>query len=40
MKAVPYVSGHSSLVDAMVATRSDIAHAVGVVSRFMANPGK
>jgi len=24
----------------MVATRPDIAHAVGVVSRFMANPGK
>ena len=37
MKAVPYVSGYSSLVDAMVATRSDIAHAVGVVSRFMVN---
>ncbi|MCO5568331.1 hypothetical protein L7F22_022030 [Adiantum nelumboides] len=25
---------------AMVATRPDIAHAVGVVSRFMANPGR
>ncbi|MCO5608199.1 hypothetical protein L7F22_062405 [Adiantum nelumboides] len=25
---------------AMVATRPDIAHAVGVVSRFMSNPGK
>ena len=25
---------------AMVCTRPDIAHAVGVVSRFMSNPGK
>ena len=25
---------------AMVCTRPDIAHAVGVVSRFMVNPGK
>ena len=24
----------------MVATRPDIAHAVGVVSRYMSNPGK
>ncbi|KAK3023738.1 hypothetical protein RJ639_044403 [Escallonia herrerae] len=29
-----------SLMYAMVSTRSDIAHAVGVVSRFMTNPGK
>lgn len=25
---------------AMVCTRADIAHAVGVLSRFMSNPGK
>jgi hypothetical protein len=25
---------------AMVCTRPDIAHAVGVVSRYMKNPGK
>ena len=29
-----------SLMYAMVCTRPDIAHAVGVVSRFMVNPGK
>ena len=40
MKDVPYVSGYSSSVDAMVATRSDIAHAVGVLSKFVATSGK
>uniref|UniRef100_A0A3Q7IX76 Reverse transcriptase Ty1/copia-type domain-containing protein n=1 Tax=Solanum lycopersicum TaxID=4081 RepID=A0A3Q7IX76_SOLLC len=29
-----------SLMYAMVCTRPDIAHVVGVVSRYMANPGK
>ena len=29
-----------SLMYAMVCTRLDIAHVVGVVSRFMVNPGK
>uniref|UniRef100_A0A3Q7J6E1 Reverse transcriptase Ty1/copia-type domain-containing protein n=1 Tax=Solanum lycopersicum TaxID=4081 RepID=A0A3Q7J6E1_SOLLC len=29
-----------SLMYAMVYTRPDIAHVVGVVSRYMANPGK
>ena len=29
-----------SLMYAMVCTRPDIAHIVGVVSRFMVNPGK
>ena len=38
MKNVPYASACGSLMYAMVATRADIAHAVGVVSRFMANP--
>ncbi|MCO5588628.1 hypothetical protein L7F22_042585 [Adiantum nelumboides] len=36
----PYASACGSLIYAMVATRPDIAHAVGVVSRFMSNPGK
>lgn len=40
MKDVPYASAVGSLMYAMVCTRPDIAHAVGVVSRFLANPGK
>ncbi|KAG9441314.1 hypothetical protein H6P81_017168 [Aristolochia fimbriata] len=40
MKTVPYASAIGSLMYAMVSTRPDIAHAVGVVSRFMKNPGK
>lgn len=40
MKNVPYASVVGSLMYTMVCTRPDIAHAVGVVSRFMSNPGK
>ena len=40
MTLVPYASAVGSLMYAMVCTRPDIAHAVGVVSRYMANPGK
>ena len=40
MSKVPYASAVGSLMYAMVCTRSDIAHAVGVVSRYMNNPGK
>ena len=40
MSKVPYASAVGSLMYAMVCTRSNIAHAVGVVSRFMSNPGK
>ena len=40
MKNVPYSSAVGSLMYTMVCTRPDIAHAVGVVSRFMSNPGK
>lgn len=40
MAKVPYASAIGSLMYAMVCTRPDIAHAVGVVSRFMSNPGK
>ena len=40
MALVPYASAVGSLMYAMVCTRSDIAHAVGVVNRYMANPGK
>ena len=40
MKSVPYAPVVGSLMYAMVATRPDISHAVGVVSRFMHNPGR
>ena len=37
---VPYASAVGSLMYAMVCTRPDIAYAIGVVGRFMSNPGK
>ncbi|KAE8680647.1 hypothetical protein F3Y22_tig00111372pilonHSYRG00031 [Hibiscus syriacus] len=40
MSRVPYASTVGSLMFAMICTRPDIAQAVGVVSRYMANPGK
>ena len=40
MSRVPYASAVGSLMYAMVCTRLDIAHAVGVLSRFMSKPGK
>ena len=40
MSKVPYVSAIGSLMYAMVCTRPDIAHAMGVVSRFMSRLGK
>ncbi|WJX48823.1 hypothetical protein P8452_35337 [Trifolium repens] len=40
MKSIPYSSAVGSLMYAMVCTRPDIAHAVGVVSRYLSNPGK
>lgn len=40
MAKVPYSSMVGSLMYAMVCTRPYIAHAVGVVSRFLVNPGK
>ena len=40
MSRVPYSSVVGSLMYAMVFTRPDIAHVVGVVSRYMNNPGK
>ena len=38
MSKVPYASIVGSLMYAMVCTRLDIAHAMGVVSRFMSHP--
>ena len=40
MSRIPYASAVGSLMYAMVCTRPDIAHAVGVVSRFLSNPVK
>src|SRR5271167_1085904 len=37
--SVPYASVASSLMYAMVCTRPDTAHAMGVLSRFMSKPG-
>ena len=39
MSKVPYASNVGSLMYAMVCTRLDIAHAVGVVSKYMSHPG-
>jgi len=40
MAKVPYASCVGSLMYAMIATRLYIAFVVGVVSRFMSDPGK
>ena len=40
MKKILYASAVGSLMYAMVCTRPDITHAVGVVNRFLSNPGK
>jgi hypothetical protein len=40
MSKVPYSSTTGSLMYAMVCTRPYIAHTVGVVSKYMKNPGK
>jgi hypothetical protein len=39
MSRVPYASAVGSLMYEMVYTRSDIAHVVGVLSRYMSKPG-
>ena len=40
MRRVPYTSTVGILMYAMVCTRPNIAYAVGVVSRFLSNPGR
>ena len=40
MSVIPYSSAVESLMYAMVCARPDISHVVGVVRRFLANPGK
>ena len=39
MSNIPYSSAVGNLMYAMVCTQPDIAHVVGVVSRYMSNPG-
>mgnify|MGYP000397331465 CR=1 FL=1 len=40
MKLVPYALTIGSVMYALVTTRPDIDHAVGVVNKFMHNPGR
>ena len=40
MSKMPYASAISSLMYTMVCTRPDIAHVMGVVSRFISRPRK
>ena len=40
MSKVPYALAIGSLMYAMVGTRPDIAHVMGVVSRYMSKSGK
>lgn len=40
MTKVPYEYAVGGLMYAMICTRLDIVHAVGVVGRFLSNPGK
>eukprot|EP00253_Pinus_taeda_P002699 PITA_02699 len=40
MSRVPYASAFGSLMYGMVCTKQDVAHAVGVLSRFMSKPRK
>nr|CAE03834.3 OSJNBb0013J13.11 [Oryza sativa Japonica Group] len=40
MSRVPYSSAVGSLMYAMICSRPDLSHAMSLVSRYMANPGK
>ena len=39
MSRVPYANALGCLMYAMVCTRPDISHAIGVVNNYMENPG-
>lgn len=40
MKNIPYISAIIGIIYSMVYTRTDLVHAIGIVSRFLVNPGK
>ena len=40
MSRVPYASAVGSLMYAMVCTRPDLSQVIGMVSRYMYDPGK
>ena len=40
MSHIPYANVVGSIMYVTISTRSGISHVVGVVSRYMANPGK
>ena len=40
MRGVPYTLAVGSLMYDMICTRLNIAHTVGVISRFLSNPDK
>lgn len=40
MACVPYANAVGSLMYAMVCTRVDISHAMGVLRKYMSTPGK
>ena len=40
MQQISYASAIGSLMHAQVCTRSDIAYIVGMLDRYLSNPGK
>lgn len=40
MKKIPYARAVGSIIYAIICSRSNVAHGVGVVSRLIGNPGK
>ena len=40
LKKIPYASAIGNVMYAIVCTRWDIAHAIGVISHFLSNPSK
>ena len=40
MSFIPYASAVRSIMCAMLCTRPDVAYALGIVSRFQADPGE
>ena len=40
MSRVPYASAVGSIMYAMTCTRPDVAHSLGIVSRYQSDPGE